>query len=572
MLGGGFYNKLKNFKTRTKLIVSLGTMLAFAGLIAVVGLLGTNFYHYFAENMTQLHKAQINFVGARMHAQHFLSYRNNNDLVMAEAKVDSAVKQLELFRGSSFRESDRELADKLLAEVHLYREGISATGSLIGDELNLLKRMQNLAAQIHGMQLTSQQQYLAMTAQVNVLRTRTYNNISNLNEARQYLDKMSAISSGSIRDRVNEFDEIIGEYYKVNERLNSSKDTLSSEGDQIEKELETFSAEMDRRTDLTRFNTLLSLRINFVVVFIVGVFIIISITRYLTRSFKRVTQLSMEYGAGNLSHEIEPEYLNLKDEIGDMARSLDSMRVKLIEIIGGVQQGALHVSAASMQGNNVAQQMSEGSNEQASSVEEISSTIEEISSNIQQNSENAQHTNEIALRISLGVEQVKNQAEQSLEAVRSINGKIQIINDIAVQTNILALNAAVESARAGEHGRGFAVVAAEVRKLAERSRVAADEIVSLAANSLSLSEKEGIELNKVVADIELARQKVEEIAGASAEQANGVMQVNSAIQELNRVTQINAASSEELAGGVEELTNQAEQLMHSVSYFKLKKN
>jgi methyl-accepting chemotaxis protein len=572
MLGGGFYNKLKNFKTRTKLIVSLGTMLAFAGLIAVVGLLGTNFYHYFAENMTQLHKAQINFVGARMHAQHFLSYRNNNDLVMAEAKVDSAVKQLELFRGSSFRESDRELADKLLADVHLYREGISATGSLIGDELNLLKRMQNLAAQIHGMQLTSQQQYLAMTAQVNVLRTRTYNNISNLNEARQYLDKMSAISSGSIRDRVNEFDEIIGEYYKVNERLNSSKDTLSSEGDQIEKELETFSAEMDRRTDLTRFNTLLSLRINFVVVFIVGVFIIISITRYLTRSFKRVTQLSMEYGAGNLSHEIEPEYLNLKDEIGDMARSLDSMRVKLIEIIGGVQQGALHVSAASMQGNNVAQQMSEGSNEQASSVEEISSTIEEISSNIQQNSENAQHTNEIALRISLGVEQVKNQAEQSLEAVRSINGKIQIINDIAVQTNILALNAAVESARAGEHGRGFAVVAAEVRKLAERSRVAADEIVSLAANSLSLSEKEGIELNKVVADIELARQKVEEIAGASAEQANGVMQVNSAIQELNRVTQINAASSEELAGGVEELTNQAEQLMHSVSYFKLKKN
>jgi len=563
---------LKNFKTRTKLIVSLGTMLAFAGLIAVVGLLGTNFYHYFAENMTQLHKAQINFVGARMHAQHFLSYRNNNDLVMAEAKVDSAVKQLELFRGSSFRESDRELADKLLADVHLYREGISATGSLIGDELNLLKRMQNLAAQIHGMQLTSQQQYLAMTAQVNVLRTRTYNNISNLNEARQYLDKMSAISSGSIRDRVNEFDEIIGEYYKVNERLNSSKDTLSSEGDQIEKELETFSAEMDRRTDLTRFNTLLSLRINFVVVFIVGVFIIISITRYLTRSFKRVTQLSMEYGAGNLSHEIEPEYLNLKDEIGDMARSLDSMRVKLIEIIGGVQQGALHVSAASMQGNNVAQQMSEGSNEQASSVEEISSTIEEISSNIQQNSENAQHTNEIALRISLGVEQVKNQAEQSLEAVRSINGKIQIINDIAVQTNILALNAAVESARAGEHGRGFAVVAAEVRKLAERSRVAADEIVSLAANSLSLSEKEGIELNKVVADIELARQKVEEIAGASAEQANGVMQVNSAIQELNRVTQINAASSEELAGGVEELTNQAEQLMHSVSYFKLKKN
>jgi methyl-accepting chemotaxis protein len=249
--------------------------------------------------------------------------------------------------------------------------------------------------------------------------------------------------------------------------------------------------------------------------------------------------------------------------------ALNSMVVKLREIVGDIITGANSIATASQQISSTSQQLSQGANEQASSVEEVSSTMEQIAGNINQNTDNARQTETISTSALQGIKDVSDRSAKAVEATRIISEKIMIINDIAFQTNILALNAAVEAARAGEHGRGFAVVAAEVRKLAERSKIAADEIVSIAHNSVEFVEGAGIKLNEILPEVNKTTKLVQEIAAASLEQSNGTDQVNSAIQQLNDVTQQNAAASEELATGAEELASQAEQLKDLILYFKV---
>ncbi|MBU8891949.1 MAG: hypothetical protein KOO66_04170, partial [Bacteroidales bacterium] len=153
--------------------------------------------------------------------------------------------------------------------------------------------------------------------------------------------------------------------------------------------------------------------------------------------------------------------------------------------------------------------------------------------------------------------------------MKEIAEKIQIVNDIAFQTNILALNAAVEAARAGEHGKGFAVVAAEVRKLAERSKVAADEINVVSKSGVEISDKAGKQLEAVVPEMEKTVKLVQEISASSQEQNSGSDQINSAVQQLSQVTQQNAAASEELATSAEELASQADQLKDVISFFNV---
>jgi len=153
--------------------------------------------------------------------------------------------------------------------------------------------------------------------------------------------------------------------------------------------------------------------------------------------------------------------------------------------------------------------------------------------------------------------------------MKKIAQRISIIDDIAYQTNLLALNAAIEAARAGEHGKGFAVVAAEVRKLAERSQVAALEIGELSTSSVEMAERAGHLLGEMLPSINKTSDLVQEITAASEEQAAGVAQINSAMNQLNQVTQQNASSSEELASTAEEMSTQAEQLQQAMSFFRL---
>jgi methyl-accepting chemotaxis protein len=290
------------------------------------------------------------------------------------------------------------------------------------------------------------------------------------------------------------------------------------------------------------------------------------LTTSITRPVAKAKAAAERIAAGDLDVELVADST---DEIGDLVLSIRRTVEKLRDVISGVLTAADNLSSASDQINSASQQLSQGSSEQASSVEESSASIEEISASISQNSENAKVTDSMAGKAAKEASDGGDAVNQTVAAMRTIAQKIGIIDDIAYQTNLLALNAAIEAARAGAQGKGFAVVAAEVRKLAERSQVAAQEIGSVAENSVQLAERAGQLLNTMVPAIQKTAELVQEIAAASAEQSTGVAQINTAISQLNQTAQQSASASEELAATAEEMTGQVGELRDLISFFKI---
>ena len=256
-------------------------------------------------------------------------------------------------------------------------------------------------------------------------------------------------------------------------------------------------------------------------------------------------------------------------KISGVYAAMVNMQQKLIGVVNQIKSNAEQINSASSQVSSTANSLSEAASRQAASVEETSASVEQMGASISQNSENSQTTDHIASQSAKGANEGGRAVGETVTAMIQISEKISIIEDIAYQTNMLALNAAIEAARAGEHGKGFAVVASEVRKLAERSQVAASEISDLTGNSVKVAKEAGALLEKMVPDIQKTAELVQEISAASDEQASGVGQINGAIQELDKVTQQNAAGSEQLAATSEEMSAQAEKLQNIISFFKV---
>ena len=302
------------------------------------------------------------------------------------------------------------------------------------------------------------------------------------------------------------------------------------------------------------------------IVILVTILISIWITRAIVSPLKKAVGFAQNIENGDLTADVD---IHQNDEFGDLADALRSMQGKLSEVIGSFIKGAENISEASDQMNDSSKNMSMNSANQAASAEEISSSIEEIAANIQQNTDNSMQTERISIHAATEMKRVNDSAKNSSASMRKIAERISIIGDIAFQTNILALNAAVEAARAGEHGKGFAVVAAEVRKLAERSKIAAEEISTLTRKSLSDSDEATKQLEAILPEIERTAQLVKEITAANLEQNSSIDQINNSIQQLNTITQQSASAAEKMAINSDDLAKLATEIKGSAEYFNV---
>ncbi len=307
------------------------------------------------------------------------------------------------------------------------------------------------------------------------------------------------------------------------------------------------------------------------------------VARGIKRALDKAIVASDLIAAGDLTVKIE---VDSEDETGHLLMSLKEMNEGLAKIVGEVRTGADSIATATEQIAAGNADLSQRTEEQASALEETASSMEELTSTVKQNADNAQQANQLAISAS-GVAvkggDVINKVVRTMESItdssRKIADIIGVIDGIAFQTNILALNAAVEAARAGEQGRGFAVVAAEVRSLAQRSAAAAKEIKTLIEDSVGkvqdgsrLVEEAGHTTQEIVTSIKRVTDIMAEISAASLEQSSGIEQVNTAITQMDDVTQQNAALVEQAAAAAESLEEQAMQLVQVVTRFKLEES
>ncbi len=277
--------------------------------------------------------------------------------------------------------------------------------------------------------------------------------------------------------------------------------------------------------------------------------------------------ITQEIANGNLSIQFDA-----KRKKQGIYGAIQDMTEKLKTIVLSVAKASDYIASTGQEISLTTQQMSQGASEQAASIEEISFTIDQISSNTQQNTTNAKKADQIATLASGSISESNASVKSSTQSMVEIADKVTVINDIAYQTNILSHNASIEAARAGQQGRGFSVVAGEVRKLAERSRTAAEEINKLSGNGVNIAQEAAKQIEKIVPEIKQTTSLVQEIANASDEQSVGIDQISSAIQMLNTIAQQNAAASEEMATSAEELANQADDLIRAIGFFKIDRN
>ncbi|HPR31653.1 MAG TPA: methyl-accepting chemotaxis protein [Prolixibacteraceae bacterium] len=304
-------------------------------------------------------------------------------------------------------------------------------------------------------------------------------------------------------------------------------------------------------------------------------FLILSITVsaltafYISRSILRSVNAGLAYAGevarGNLKASLT---IGNDDEIGILLKSFKLTVNRMNEIVGAIQSSSKELFMASASLKESSQTLSQNITEQAASTEEINSTLEQLVSGFGQNSENAQVTKKVTKESANKLLEIKTVSRKSFQSINKITERINIIGDIAFQTNILAINAAIEAARSGEQGRGFAVVANEVKKLADTSRIAAEEIGKLAKETLDITKLSEENFENIVPEIEKTTLLITQIADESISQISSTNQINSSMEQMAQSTQYNASIAEELSANAAELAREAKHLRGLVDFFK----
>ncbi len=277
-----------------------------------------------------------------------------------------------------------------------------------------------------------------------------------------------------------------------------------------------------------------------------------------------ITRVAEEMGNGNLTITFEE-----RSAQDTLMQALNKMIQKMKEVVREVKFIADNVVSNSEQLTASSENMSQASSEQASTTEEVSASMEQMATNIRQNAENANKTQKTAEQSKVFAEESGKVVAETVMSMQQITEKIMIIEEIATQTRLLSLNATIEAARAQEHGKAFSVVAAEIRKLADTTKKAAEQINTLANSSKTVSVQAGEMLATLVPSIQQTAEFVTEISASTAEQSTGTEHINFAIQQLDQITQQNAAIAEEVASAASTLLSYAEQLQEAIKFFKI---
>jgi methyl-accepting chemotaxis protein len=349
----------------------------------------------------------------------------------------------------------------------------------------------------------------------------------------------------------------------------------------VARTLKSDHAEEQFQTNGQAYQTTRSLMLGATVIsLILGIILSIVIARGFSLPLGKAVEALEKVADGDLTVSLD---VNTKDEVGQMAEALNRAIEKLNSTLQEVADSATNASSSSQQLAAASEAIASGAQEQAASLEETSASLEEITATVRQSADNAQQASQLASGSKDSAEQGQEVVSKAITAMAEINASsskisdiISTIDEIAFQTNLLAVNAAVEAARAGDEGRGFAVVASEVRSLAQRSAVAAKEIKVLIQDSLrkvqagsDLVNRSGETLHGIVGSVKRVTDIVGEIAAASGEQSTGIEQVNTAVTQMDQVTQSNSAQTEELSATAQSLAEQAARLLQLVGTFTL---
>ena len=395
-----------------------------------------------------------------------------------------------------------------------------------------------------------------------------------------------ALPAGSIDALTKEFSEYytvaraLGERMmnssELNEALVHEIEAMKTRQTSLEASMQTLAEQSVQRAQQPfraavsqqRWASIISATISFVAA--LGVCLLSwLVVRSLAGRLRAAVGLAEDVSQGNLL-ALNIEGTGGGDEVGQLQSALTRMARKLTDVTSQVRSLAVALASVAGQVSTSAHALSEGTSEQAASVQESTSSLEEMTASITTNADNSRQTERIAVDGARYAEHTIQAVGDTLAQLQTIAQQVNVIQDLAHQTNLLSLNAAIEAARAGEHGRGFAVVAVEVRRLADRSQAAAKEISSLAGTSVERAEKSRAMLDELVQFIRRTTELVKGVSTTSVEQASGVAQINRAMTQVDRVMQRNATAAEELSSTSEELSSQAQALRTLMEFFKTK--
>lgn len=507
--------------------------------------------------------------------------------------------------------SDWSIGKKITSALAVCLLGLVVVGTLAYSNISKLTKTSQWVNHTHQV-LEAREQILASlkdaeTGQRGFIITgeprylEPYNNaVSKLPQEVAHLRELT-IDNGAQQQRISELEPLIaGKLAELKQTIDlrsssgfeaAQKVVLTDAGKAVMDQIRSKAGEIEnaertllqmRETDAANSvqTTKLSLVITALLAMLIGGFLGFNLIRSLSSRLGEAVDALEQIAGGDLTASLE---VRSRDEVGRMAEALNKAAERLNSTMQEVADSAANASSSSQQLAAASESIASGAQEQASSLEETSASLEEITAAVRQSADNANQASQLAAGSKDSALQGQEVVSNAITAMSEINAAsakisdiISTIDEIAFQTNLLAVNAAVEAARAGDEGRGFAVVASEVRSLAQRSAVAAKEIKGLIQDSLRkveagsvLVNRSGETLQGIVSSVKRVTDIVGEIAAASGEQSTGIEQVNTAMTQMDQVTQSNSAQTEELSATAQSLSEQAAHLLELVGTFTL---